>query len=53
MQYHLMETTQKDARIIKFYLYDLQRFYFNLCDATNPIDYKQFFDFAKKYNIIK
>ena len=48
-----IEITLKDTRIIKFHLYDLQRFYYNLCDATNPIDYKQFYDFPKKYNQIK
>ena len=48
-----IEITLKDTRIIKFHLYDLQRFYYNLCDATSPLDYKQFFDFAKKYNRIK
>ena len=48
-----IEITLKDTRIIKFHLYDLQRFYYNLCDLTSPLDYKQFFDFAKKYNRIK
>ena len=48
-----IEITLKDTRVIKFHLYDLQRFYYNLCDATNPIDYKQFYEFPKKYNKLK
>ena len=45
-----IEITLKDTRVIKFHLYNLQRFYFNLTMATNREDCKQFFDFAKKYN---
>ena len=47
-----MEITLKDTRVIKFHLYDLQRFFYNLSERTNPDDCKQFFDFAKKYNKI-
>ena len=45
-----IEVTLKDTRVIKFHLYDLQRFYYNLYDETNPVDYKQFYDFPKRYN---
>ena len=45
-----MEITLKDTRVIKFHLYDLSRFYFNLVDLTNPVDYKQFYSFPKTYN---
>ena len=45
-----MEVTLKDTRVIKFHLYDLQRFYFDLCDYTNPVDYMQFYAFPKKYH---
>ena len=48
-----IEITLKDTRVIKFHLYDLQRFYYNLCEKTNPVDYKQFYDFPKKYNEMK
>ena len=48
-----IEITLKDTRVIKFHLYDLQRFYYNLSDLTNPVDYKQFYDFPKKYNKIR
>ena len=48
-----IEITLKDTRVIKFHLYDLQRFYYNLCERTNPVDYKQFYDFPKKYNTMK
>ena len=48
-----IEITLKDTRVIKFHLYDLQRFYYNLSDLTNPIDYKQFYEFPRKYNKIK
>ena len=45
-----IEITLKDTRVIKFHLYDLQRFYYNLSDATNPCDYCQFYSFPKLYN---
>ena len=48
-----IEITLKDTRVIKFHLYDLQRFYYKLCDLTNLVDYKQFYDFPKKYNEMK
>ena len=48
-----MEITLKDTRVIKFHLYDLQRFYYKLSDLTNIVDYKQFYDFPKTYNRIK
>ena len=45
-----IEITLKDTRVIKFHLFDLQRFYYNLSDATNPVDYGQFYGFPKYYN---
>ena len=48
-----IEITLKDTRVIKFHLFDLQRFYYNLSDATNPVDYGQFYGFPKYYNEAK
>ena len=48
-----IEITLKDTRVIKFHLYDMQRFYQNLSGLANPMDYKQFFNFPKEYNAKK
>jgi len=45
-----IEITLKDTRVIKFHLFDLQRFFYKLSDLTNPVDYGQFYGFPKLYN---
>ena len=45
-----MEITLKDTRVIKFHVWDQQRFYYNLSDATNPRSPKIWFIFAEEYN---
>ena len=45
-----LEVTLKDTRVIKFHVWDQQRFYYNLSDTLNPKSPKVWFIFAEEYN---
>ena len=45
-----LEVTLKDTRVIKFHVWDQQRFYYNLSDAVNPRSYMVWQIFAEEYN---
>ena len=45
-----MEVTLKDTRVIKFHVWDQQRFYYNLSDIINPRNYLFWFAFPEQYN---
>ena len=45
-----MEITLKDTRVIKFHVWDQQRFYYNLSDILNPKSFKAWYNFAEEYN---
>ena len=45
-----LEVTLKDTRVIKFHVYDEQRFYYNLSDTLSPKSPKVWYIFAEEYN---
>ena len=45
-----LEITLKDTRVIKLYIWDQQRFYYNLSDAINPRSPIVWQIFAEEYN---
>ena len=45
-----LEVTVKDTRVIKFHIWDQQRFYYNLSDAINPRSPIVWQIFAEEYN---
>ncbi len=45
-----MEVSLKDTRVIKFHVWDQQRFYYNLSDIINPRSFKVWYIFAEEYN---
>ena len=45
-----LEVSLKDTRVIKFHVYDQQRFYYNLSDIINPRSPKVWYIFPVEYN---
>ena len=45
-----LEITLKDTRVLKFHVYDQQRFYYNLSDVLNPKSPLVWRIFAEEYN---
>ena len=45
-----MEVTLKDTRVIKFHVWDQERFYYNLSDAVNPRSPQMWYIFPEEYN---
>ena len=45
-----LEVTLKDTRVIKFHVWDQQRFYYNLSDIINPRSFKVWYIFTEEYN---
>ena len=45
-----LEVTLKDTRVLKFHVYDQQRFYYNLSDVLNPKSPLVWRIFAEEYN---
>ena len=45
-----LEVSLKDTRVIKFHVYDQQRFYYNLSDIINPRSPKVWYIFPEEYN---
>ena len=45
-----LEITLKDTRVLKFHVYDQQRFYYNLSDIISPRSPKIWYIFAEEYN---